>query len=160
MKPLEESVLFETLSKVLRGLPGKTRVLVADEDPDLVRVLQYMMYRDGIEVELARSAEDAIRAIPEFHPDLIVLDLMQHNGDGFHLAQWLRSSPDFRELPVFVYSGKELTEEERKRLTVGPTEFFHKKQVTPDDFEQRVLTTVTQMIPIKSGAVARGQSNG
>lgn len=158
--PLEESDLFTTLSSVLHGLPRKTRVLVVEDDSDLSRVLQYMMNGDGIEVELARTGEDAIRAIPEFSPHLIVLDLIMPRGDGFQVAQWLRSSENFRDLSVLVYSGKELTQSDRDRLTVGHTEFFNKKEVSPDEFEQRVLTLVTQMMPTTPGAIAQGKANG
>jgi PAS domain S-box-containing protein len=156
----EQKSKLEDQNQGARILPRKSRVLVVEDDPDLSRVLQYMLYGDGIEVELARTGEDAIRVIPEFAPDLMVLDLIMPRGDGFQVAQWLRSSASFRDLPVLVYSGKDLTQSDRDRLTVGPTEFFNKNEVSPDDFEQRILTVVTQMIPTRSGALAQGKANG
>jgi PAS domain S-box-containing protein len=159
MKPLEESELFNTVSKVLRGLPGKTRVLIVDEDPELMRVLQYMMYRDGIEVELAHTADDAIRAVPEFRPDLIVLDPALRPGDGSRVSQWLRASKQFQEVPIVIYSAREFTPAERERMNLDSSEFFNKQLVAPDDFEQRILTLVTQMIPAKSAGVAQGKAN-
>jgi PAS domain S-box-containing protein len=146
-KPLEESQLFKTLSEALRGRTGKTRVLVVEDDPDLSRVMEYMLKRDGIEVRVARSGREAIQVLSEFKPDLLVLDLVLPLGDGFTVVQWLRQSKNFRDLPVMVYSGRDLSPDEKSKLTVGRTQFFTKGRVAPDDFEQHVLTLLTQMLP-------------
>jgi PAS domain S-box-containing protein len=149
-KPLEESQLFNTLSRALRGRSGKTRVLVVEDDPDLSRVMQYMLERDGIEVRVSRSGREALQVLSDFKPDLLVLDLVLPLGDGFSVVQWLRKSTDFRDLPVMVYSGRDLSPEEKSKLTVGRTQFFTKGRVAPDDFEQHVLTLLTQMLPSTS----------
>ena len=146
-KPLEESQLFKTLSNALRGRNSRTRVLVVEDDPDLSRVMEYMLERDGIEVRIARSGREAVQVLSEFKPDLLVLDLVLPLGDGFTVVQWLRQSKNFRDLPVMVYSGRDLTSDEKSKLTVGRTQFFTKGRVAPDDFEQHVLTLLTQMIP-------------
>jgi CheY-like chemotaxis protein len=146
-KPLEESQLFKTLSQALRGRGSRTRVLVVEDDPDLSRVMEYMLERDGIEVRVARSGREAVQVLSDFRPDLLVLDLVLPLGDGFTVVQWLRQSKHFRDLPVMVYSGRDLTSEEKSKLTVGRTQFFTKGRVAPDDFEQHVLTLLTQMIP-------------
>ena len=146
-KPLEESELFKTLSRALQGRTAKTRVLVVEDDPDLSRVMEYMLSRDGIEVRVARSGREAIQVLSDFKPDLLVLDLVLPLGDGFTVVHWLRQSQSFRDLPVMVYSGRDLSPEEKSKLTVGRTQFFTKGRVAPDDFEQHVLTLLTQMLP-------------
>jgi PAS domain S-box-containing protein len=149
-KPLEESQFFKALSDALRGRPGKTRVLVVEDDPDLSRVLKYMLQRDGVEATVARSGREAIQMLMQSKPDLLVLDLILPLGDGFTVVQWLRQSPEHKDLPVMVYSGRDLTQDEKSRLTVGRTEFFTKGRVAPDDFEQHVLTLLTQMLPART----------
>jgi PAS domain S-box-containing protein len=149
-KPLEESHLFKTLTQALQGRAGKTRVLVVEDDPDLSRVMRYMLERDGIEVHVARSGREAIHVLSDFKPDLLVLDLVLPLGDGFSVVQWLRQSETLRDLPVMVYSGRDLSPDEKSKLTVGRTEFFTKGRVAPDDFEQHVLTLLTQMLPATS----------
>jgi PAS domain S-box-containing protein len=156
-KPLDESELFSTLSKVLRGLSGKPRVLVVEQNPELGRVLRYMLEGDGVLVEVATNADDAMRVIPNFHPELIAHDLT--GDEGFRLSQWLRSSKDFHHTSILVYCCDELSQPERDRLTVGFTEFLLKSQVPPDDFEQRILSLVTQMTTEPSDTLAKGKAN-
>jgi DNA-binding response OmpR family regulator len=109
--------------------------------------MEYMLQRDGIEVRIARSGREAIQVLADFKPDLLVLDLVLPLGDGFTVVQWLRQSKNFRDLPVMVYSGRDLSPDEKSKLTVGRTQFFTKGRVAPDDFEQHVLTLLTQMLP-------------
>jgi PAS domain S-box-containing protein len=149
-KPLEESQFFRTLSQALRNRATKTRVLVVEDDPELSRVMESMLASDGIGVRVARSGRDAIQALPEYAPDLVVLDLILPLGDGFTVVQWMRRSEKFRSLPVMIYSGRELTSDERQKLTVGRTEFFTKGRIAPDDVERHVLTLLAQILPENS----------
>ncbi len=158
-KPVEESKFFRTLGEALKGRGNKTRVLVVEDDADLSRVMAYMLERDGVEARVARSGRDAIETLSHFKPDLLVLDLVLPLGDGFAVVDWLRRSGAFRELPVMVYSGRELTAQEKSRLTVGRTQFFKKGQVAPDDFEQHVLRLLTQMLPIRKSQI-EGELDG
>lgn len=146
-KPLEESQFFRTLSHALRDRPSTTRVLVVEDDPELAHLMESMLREDHIETRVATSGREAIRALPEFRPDLLVLDVVLPLGDGFSVVQWMRQSDRFRDLPVMVYSGRDLTSEERARLTVGRTQFFTKGATAPNDFEQHVLTLLSQVLP-------------
>ena len=146
-KPLEESQFFRTLSQALRGRPSLTRVLLVEDDPELSRVMESLLRNDGVDVLVARSGRDAVQAMPEYNPDLLILDLVLPLGDGFSVVQWMRKSEKFRDLPVMVYTGRELTSEEREKLTVSRTEFFTKGRVAPDAFEQHVLTLMAQILP-------------
>jgi CheY-like chemotaxis protein len=146
-KPLEESQFFRTLSQALRGRPSLTRVLLVEDDPELSRVMESLLRNDGVDVLVARSGRDAVQAMPEYNPDILILDLVLPLGDGFSVVQWMRKSEKFRDLPVMVYTGRELTSEEREKLTVSRTEFFTKGRVAPDAFEQHVLTLMAQILP-------------
>jgi PAS domain S-box-containing protein len=146
-KPLEESQLFRTLSHALRSRSATTRVLIVEDDPELSFLLDSMLRHNQIETRVARSGREAIQLLPEFRPDLVVLDVVFPLGDGFSVVQWMRQSEKFRDLPVMVYSGRELSSEERARLTVGRTQFFTKAATAPNDFEQHVLALLAQVLP-------------
>jgi PAS domain S-box-containing protein len=146
-KPLEESRFFRTLSQALRDRPSTTRVLVVEDDPELARVMESMLRQDHIDTRVAQSGREAIRVLPEFHPDLLILDVVLPLGDGFSIVQWMRQSEEFRDLPVMVYSGRDLTSDDRARLTVGRTQFFKKGATAPNDLEQHVLALLSQVLP-------------
>lgn len=151
-KPLEESQLFRTLSHALRGRAASTRVLIVEDDPQLSGLMDSMLREDHIETSIARSGREAIQLLPEFRPDLLVLDVVLPIGDGFSVVQWMRHSERFRDLPVMVYSGRDLSSDERARLTVGRTQFFTKGATAPNEFEQQVLALLAQVLPEPSPA--------
>ena len=110
-------------------------------------LLESMLRQDHIETRIAHSGREAIRVLPEFRPDLLVLDVVLPLGDGFSVVQWMRQSDRFRDLPVMVYSGRDLTSDDRARLTVGRTQFFTKGATAPNEFEQNVLALLSQVLP-------------
>jgi DNA-binding NarL/FixJ family response regulator len=75
-------------------------------------------------------------------PDLIILDLTLPDGDGFSMVDWLRGKPELRSMPLIVYSGREVSQEERMKLRLGPTRFLTKARVQTQDIEQLVLRMV------------------
>lgn len=75
-----------------------------------------------------------------FRPHLLVLDIGLPDGDGFNMVDWLRKHDGFAHLPLVVYSGRELSPEERRQLTLGPTHFLAKARVQPQQLEALVLT--------------------
>ena len=151
-KPLEETLFFRTLSQALRARAATTRILIVEDDPELSRLMESILRQDRIETRIARSGREAIQLLPEFRPELLVLDVVLPLGDGFSVVQWMRQSEQFRNLPVIVYSGRDLTSDERARLTVGRTQFFTKAATPPNDFEQHVLALLAQVLPETSSA--------
>jgi DNA-binding response OmpR family regulator len=78
-------------------------------------------------------------------PDLLILDLTLPDGDGFSLVEWLRRQTGLRNLPLVVYSGREISEAEMQKLRLGPTEFLNKAQVQPSEIPGRVLAMVQRL---------------
>ena len=70
----------------------------------------------------------------------MVLDIGLPDGDGFNVVDWLRQHENLAQLPLVVYSGRELSPEERRQLTLGPTYFLAKTRVQPQQLEALVLT--------------------
>jgi CheY-like chemotaxis protein len=73
-------------------------------------------------------------------PDLLILDIGLPDGDGFGLVDWLRQQKEMKQLPLVVYSAQDLSENERKKLQLGHTEFLTKARVQPQDVETLVLS--------------------
>jgi PAS domain S-box-containing protein len=136
-KPLDEISLFHSLSRVIAG--GKVRVLVVENDTDLAEVLIHLLEQHDIETFHAKTGREAIRLSQEVNPDLLVLNLILPEVDGFAVVDWLQQHNRLCSTPLVVYSTKDLDESERQRLKLGHTEFLSKGQVTTQEFEQRVM---------------------
>jgi DNA-binding response OmpR family regulator len=79
-------------------------------------------------------------------PDLLLLDLVLPQGDGYVVVEWLRLHDRLRKVPLVVYSARDLNKTERDRLLLGPTEFFTKGRITPEDFEERVIALLHRIL--------------
>lgn len=82
----------------------KPRLLVVDDDPDTRELLDHALSRAGFEVRLARAGLEAVDCARQFRPELIVLDLMLPDVDGYTVVELLRRDPETRAIPVFLVS--------------------------------------------------------
>ncbi len=137
--PNDETLLNE-LARVLSSPGEKARILVIEDDVDLARVIGAVFAKDGIDVKLSHTRQAALDACISFRPQLIVLDLSLPDGDGFNVVDWLRQHEDLAQLPLVVYSAREIAASERAQLQLGPTHFLTKAKVQPQQLESLVLT--------------------
>ncbi|MBD2467105.1 response regulator [Nostoc sp. FACHB-145] len=138
-KPVQESFLLQSLKQVVAKPSKRGRILIVEDDHDLADLLNTLFERHDIETCLAKTGREAIHLSQQVNPDLLILDLILPESDGFVVVDWLKQHNQLRHMPVVVYSAKDLDESERKRLKLGHTEFLTKGRVTTQEFEQRVM---------------------
>lgn len=144
-KPFNENLLLAELGRVLEQREGPGQVLLVEDDEDLARVILTGFEGTAVIVDHAATRQQAIDRCLIGPPDLVILDLNLPDGDGFSFVDWLRRQPALRALPLVVYSGREISEDEMIRLQLGPTEFLTKARVNPEEVEQLVLTMVQRL---------------
>jgi PAS domain S-box-containing protein len=138
-KPVQENSLLNSLKKVVSEPYRKGRILIVEDDHDLADLLVTLFARHDIETFIARTGSEAIHLSQKVNPDLLVLDLILPESDGFTVVDWLKKHNQLCSIPVVVYSAKDLDDSERRRLKLGHTEFLTKGRVTTHEFEQRVI---------------------
>ncbi|PNK02236.1 transcriptional regulator [Cylindrospermopsis raciborskii S07] len=138
-KPVEETDLFNSLRKVVFEPSRKLKILIIEDDHDLADLLATLFGRHEIETFIAKTGREAIHLSQKVNPDLLILDLILPEADGFTVVDWLKQHDQLFSVPVVVYSAKDLDDSERHRLKLGHTEFFTKGRVTTQEFEQRVM---------------------
>jgi CheY-like chemotaxis protein len=84
--------------------PSKKRLLVIDDDDGIREVFRFTMEKEGFIVEEAADGNTGLQQVPEFEPDLIVVDLMMPNGNGFEVIRNLQVL-GFAKIPVVVMTG-------------------------------------------------------
>ena len=82
-------------------MPGKT-ILIADDEPFMVRSLSFVLRKEGYEVESASDGEEALKKFDEFNPDVVFLDIMMPKKDGFEVCHVLKSDPRYRGRMPYV----------------------------------------------------------
>jgi CheY-like chemotaxis protein len=116
-KPLQKSVLLECLQNA-GVLPDSGPVLIVDDDVWSTKLMEVALRELGYRPLSKSSGEEALRAVRQDPPAVIVLDLLMPQMNGFEFLDELRSTPLGRSIPVIVWTVKDLTPEERRRLSL------------------------------------------
>ena len=82
------------------------RVLIVDDEPNVVVSLEFLMQEAGYAVDVATTGEDAIEMIPEVDPDLILLDIMLPGISGFEICRWVRESSEWDGVKIVMLTAK------------------------------------------------------
>ncbi len=142
MKPVAPDWLRQSILRRLGG-SGARRLLVVDDDPAFGRhVTELLEGSRGIEVALATNGTEALERIGERMPDLLVLDLLMPDIDGFELLRRLRRDKRAVGLPVLVVTAKLLSTPDKAYLTRRMATLVRKQEASLD----RILETVRQLL--------------
>jgi PAS domain S-box-containing protein len=139
-KPLSEKSLAAVVDQALRTVKGAPRVMLVEDDLDLARVISASFERFGIQIVHAANGKQAIELAQHEQPDLLILDLILPDVDGFAVVDFLKDHDLWRAVPLVVYSALEPTPSQKERLRLGHTEFLTKSRVPPEEFESRILS--------------------
>ncbi len=115
MKPLDRGALVHLLQKFRVGEVSGT-VMVVEDDPVARGMMEKMLLKEGWKVVLAENGRVALDLLAVQLPELILLDLMMPEMDGFEFVRHLRTREDWRAIPVVVVTAKELTADDRAEL--------------------------------------------
>jgi CheY-like chemotaxis protein len=108
-------------------MASKTKkILVCDDDPVILRLLQVNLEIEGYEVVLAHHGEEAVDLAVQQAPDLIILDIMMPRMDGYQAAQVLRSQSQTKDIPLVFLSAKAQQSDIDKGLSYGVTDYLTK----------------------------------
>jgi len=118
VKPLNRSDFLAAVRRVFActGSKGAATVLVVDDEPPTVELLTDMLGLQGYRVLSASDGRRGIEVARAERPDLIVLDLLMPGATGFEVVRELRMHPESREIPILIFTVKDLSLEERERL--------------------------------------------
>jgi DNA-binding response OmpR family regulator len=108
------------------------RILIADDEPNIVVSLEYLMKREGYDVAVAADGEAALAAMAKHAPDLILLDIMLPKKDGFEVCQQIRANPAWHAVKVVMLTAKGRDTEMSKGLALGADIYMTKPFSTKD----------------------------
>ncbi len=128
---------------------AKRKILVVDDDADLVRALRLRLRANDYDITTAGDGYSAIASANKDHPDLIVLDLGLPVGDGFVVLDRLQKSDALSAVPVIVLSARDPQANEERALKAGAAAYFQK----PADNEE-LLNVIRVSLSSSAPAIA------
>jgi DNA-binding response OmpR family regulator len=126
----------------LRGRPGSgARVVVVDDDPEVVRAVTAVLEADGYRVEGAWDHHEALRAVLEDPPAVVVLDVNMPGLDGWELCDILRRQSHTRDVPVLFLTGRVDLRDKITAMQVGGSDYVT-KPFRPEELRAKVEALV------------------
>jgi DNA-binding response OmpR family regulator len=113
------------------------RILIADDEPNLVLALEHLMKREGYEIRTVGDGEAAIAAAKAFRPDLILLDVMMPRMDGYEVCERLRADPALKGVAIVMLTAKGREVEKEKGMALG-ADLYITKPFSTREVVQRV----------------------
>jgi len=108
------------------------KILIVDDEPNIVISLEYLMQREGFEVSVARDGPQAIEAIERNPPDLVLLDVMMPGKTGFEVCQHVRAIERLRNVVIVMLTAKGRETDVAKGLALGANAYVTKPFSTRD----------------------------
>jgi CheY-like chemotaxis protein len=137
LKPFDREKLSEVLRRYKCATPP-CPVLVVEDDPATREVIRRTLEGDGWQVSEAENGKVALQAVASKVPDLILLDLMMPEMDGFEFVAELRRNEAWRRVPVVVVTAKDLSREDRERLDGYVRRIFQKGAFSRDELIREI----------------------
>lgn len=113
-----------------------TRILLVDDEPDILEFLKYNLEQENFKVLTSTNGKDALKKISH-RPDLIVLDIMMPEMDGFQLYKQIKNNKEYNQIPIIFLTAKSGETDEIKGLDLGAIDYIQ-KPISPKKIIARI----------------------
>lgn len=127
----------------------KKTILIADDEPNIVISLEFLLQREGYDVLVARDGQEALNSIRTHRPDLVLLDVMMPHLSGFEVCQAVRAEPDLQNVRIIMLTAKGRAADLAKGTALGADAYTTKPFSTRD-----LAAQIAQMLQATTGAPA------
>ncbi len=118
------------------------RVLIVDDEPNIVTSLEFLMRGSDYDVRVARNGEEALQIAESFRPDVVLLDVMMPQRSGFEVCRKIRENPRLRDAKIVMLTAKGRDVEKEKGLDLGANAYVTKPFSTKE-----LMNTVRGLLP-------------
>jgi DNA-binding response OmpR family regulator len=112
------------------------KILIAEDEANIVTSIEFLLQQAGYELRVARDGEEALRAVEDFLPDLVLLDVMMPLRNGFEVCQKIRANAQWKHIRIVMLTAKGRQSEISKGLALGADAYLLKPFATRDLLEQ------------------------
>ena len=102
------------------------KILIVDDEPNIVMSLDYLLRRKGFDVFIARNGTEALESLANSLPDLVLLDIMMPDVDGYDICDYIKTTPHLKHIKVIFLSAKSKKSDIEKGLELGADRYMIK----------------------------------
>lgn len=132
------------------------KLLIVDDDVNALKLIGYTLYREGYEIVVAQSGQEALAKAQKETPQLVILDIMMPGMDGYEVCRRLRATPQTAQVPVIMLTAKSQVEDKVAGFQAGADDYLT-KPVIPAELVARVkalLLRSTYAAPARAKSIA------
>lgn len=126
-------------------MPEKKKILCIEDEPETTNLVKLILAREGYEVLGANGGEEGLKMVQAGTPDLILLDLMMPDMDGWQVYQHLKEDEETRDIPVIVVTAKVQSIDKVLGLQVAKVDDYITKPFRPEELSERVKYVLSQV---------------
>src|SRR5215813_8877646 len=127
------------------------KILIVDDDLDTLRLVGLMLQRQGYQISAASNGQQGLDKAFEENPDLILLDVMMPDMDGYEVSRRLRQNPSTVNTPILMFTAKSQLNDKVIGFEVGVNDYLT-KPTHPSELQARVKTLLARIDKKKSAA--------
>lgn len=120
------------------------QVVCIEDDPEMIELIRLILTRRGVQVHGAAGGEEGLKMVREMHPDLVLLDLMMPDMDGWEVYQQMKSDESIREIPVIVVTAKAQNIDKVLGLHIAKVDDYIAKPFSPQELMDSVETVLSK----------------
>lgn len=117
---------------------SNAKILVIDDDENIRNLYVERLKAEGCIVESAENGEKGLARVTDFKPDVILLDIMLPKISGFSVLEILKTTKDYKNIPVIILSALTQSEDRSRGLTAGAVEYLAKSENLPKEVVEKV----------------------
>jgi len=125
------------------------KILIADDEPNIVAAIEFLLQQSGYEVHVAQDGEEALKLVEACIPDLVLLDVMMPKKSGYEVCTRIRERADWRHIKIVMLSAKGREAEVNKGLSMGADLYVTKPFST-----RELMATIKRLLDQGSDADA------
>ncbi|MDD2921833.1 MAG: response regulator [Anaerolineales bacterium] len=114
------------------------QVICIEDDPEMIELIRLILSRSGIQVQGAAGGEEGLRMVREKRPELILLDLMMPDMDGWEVYQQMKSDESLRDIPVIVVTAKAQSIDKALGIHIAKVDDYIAKPFSPQELMDSV----------------------
>jgi DNA-binding response OmpR family regulator len=122
---------------VTRSEPVTKRILIVDDEPNIVAAVEFLLQQSGYEVHVANNGEQALELVESCIPDLVLLDVMMPKKSGYEVCTRIRERADWQHIKIIMLSAKGREAEVNKGLSLG-ADFYVTKPWSNKDLVAKI----------------------
>ncbi|WP_027418109.1 response regulator transcription factor [Crocinitomix catalasitica] len=117
------------------------KILIVDDEPNIVMTLEYAFKKKGYEVFIARDGSEAMEILKHNVPDMVLLDIMMPQVDGYQTLEWIRENEELKNVKVIFLTAKNKSTDVEKGMNLGVN-----KYMTKPFSVKKIVNEVTEML--------------